>query len=454
MYDLLIKNGLVVTDMGEQKSDILVKDGKIAVIGLDLKNEDAKEVIDAEGLIVTPGMIDTHAHITEPGGGYRDDWEGYLTGTRAAAKGGVTSFVEMPLNQVPCTYDDEALTIKVEAGEGKLTVDGWSLGALTPFNLDNIKELSDRGVVGYKAFMATCGDRSIEGDMQNVDDYSLYEGMNRIKETGLPLLLHCENAAITDRMGEKGAAEGPNTLEHYVATRPVFTEVEAVRRAIFFAKETGCKITICHCSCPEAIQEVTKARAEGVDVVAESCTHYFALTTDELDEIGNTAKCSPPIRDQENMDGMWEELFAGNIEFIGSDHSPCTPDLKEGGAFEAWGGISAIQNSYDIFFDEAVNKRNMPLKDFVAVTATNAAKYFGLDNKGAIRVGFDADFAIIDPKRSYVIDEEGLEYKNKISAYIGREVGCTIVNTIVRGNVVYDLDKGVIDEKIGKFLFK
>lgn len=454
MYDLLVKNGTVVTDMGAQVADILVKDGKIATIGLDLKDAQAKEVIDAQGMVVTPGMIDTHAHITEPGGGYRDDWEGYLTGTRSCAKGGVTSFVEMPLNQVPCTHDRESLKLKIEAGKDKLTVDGYSLAALTPFSLDTLKEVAEDGVVGYKAFLSTAGDRTIDGDLENVDDYSLYEGMRRIKELDLPLLLHCENAAITDRLGQIAAEQGPNTLANYVASRPVFTEVEAVRRAIFFAKETGCKISICHCSCPEAIQEVTKARAEGVDVVAESCTHYFAFTTDQLDDIGNSSKCSPPIRDQENLEGMWKELFDGNIEFIGSDHSPCTPDLKEGGAFQAWGGISGMQNSYDVFFDEAVNKRNMPLEDFVAVTATNAAKYFGLEGKGAIRTGMDADLVIIDPNRSYTIEAEDLEYKNKISAYIGREVGCSIINTIVRGHIVYDIEKGVSDEKIGKFLFK
>ncbi|MDO5028826.1 MAG: allantoinase AllB [Bacillota bacterium] len=452
MYDLLIKNGLVVTCSGERKEDVAVKDGKIAVIGQNL-NLEAKEVIDAEGLIVTPGMIDSHCHITDPGGGVRDNWEGYLTGTKAAAKGGVTSFIEMPLNQIPCTQDLKSLDIKVKAGQGKLTTDVWTLAALTPSSLDDLKDMAEAGVVGYKAFMSTCGDRTLEGDMENVDDYSLWEGMNRIKETGLPLMLHCENALITDELGRKHEKEGPNTLANYVASRPVFTEVEAVRRAIFFAKETGCKLTICHCSCPEAIDEVTKARAEGVDVVAESCTHYFYFTTDELDSIGNTAKCSPPIRDRENLEGMWKKLFNGEIEFIGSDHSPCTPDLKEGKAFSAWGGISGLQNAYDILFDEAVNKRNMSLEQFVKLTATNAARYFGLKNKGQIQVGFDADFAFIDPKRSYTIKAEDLEYKNKISAYIGREVGCKVVRTIVRGRTVYDEDKGP-QEDTGKFLFK
>lgn len=453
MYDLLIKNGLVVTHMGERIADVAVVDGKIAAIGLNLGN-DAKEVIDATGLVVTPGMIDTHTHITDPGGGVRDDWEGYLTGTSSAAKGGVTSFIEMPLNQIPCTQDLKALDIKVKAGEGKLKTDVWTLSALTPSALDDISDMADAGCVGYKAFLATCGDRRIDGDMENVDDYSLYEGMKRIEKTGLPLLLHCENALITDWLGRKAQEEGPNTLKNYVASRPVFTEVEAVRRAIFFAKETGCKLSICHCSCPEAVDEIKKARAKGVDVVAESCTHYFYFETDELDSIGNSAKCSPPIRDGKNKEEMWKRLFNGDIEFVGSDHSPCTPDLKEGKPFSAWGGIAGLQNSYDVLFDEAVNKRGMSLSQFVDVTATNAARYFGLQNKGAIEVGFDADFALIDPKKKYTVTPDELEYKNKISAYMNREIGCKVVRTIVRGNTVYSEETGVTKDAPGKFLFK
>ena len=453
MYDLLIKNGLVVTYMGERKADILVKDGKIAAIGENLDLE-AKEVIDASNLIITPGMIDTHTHISEPGGGHRDNWEGYLTGTKAAAKGGITSFVEMPLNQIPCTQNKKALDMKVNAGKDKLSVDVYSLAALTPTSLDDIDEMEKEGVVGYKAFMATCGDRTIDGDMENVDDYSLWEGMRRIQKTGLPLQLHCENPTITDKLGQLYAKERENTLENYVLSRPVFTEVEAVRRAIFFAKETGCRIGICHCSCPEVVDEIKKARAEGVDVIAESCTHYFYFTTEELDSIGNSSKCSPPLRDKKNLEEMWKRLFNGDILYIGSDHSPCTPDLKEGKPFSAWGRISGIQNSYDVLFDEAVNKRGMSLSQFVDITATNAARYFNLKGKGAIEVGFDADFAFIDKNKKYVIKDEDLEYKNKFSAYSNREVGCKVVRTIVRGKTVYSEENGVSDERVGKFLFK
>lgn len=446
-YDLIIKNGQVVLEAGPSFADIGIKDGKIAAIGINLGH--GKETIDARGLIVTPGMIDPHTHISEPG---RTEWEGYITGTKAAAKGGVTTFIEMPLNQLPVTADKESLQVKFDVAKDKMTVDGAIYGALMPSNLDDLKDLSQGGVVGYKAFMSSVGDRSLDRDMENVDDYSLYEGMKRIAKTGKVLLLHCENADLTNKLGELAEKNGPNTLAAYVESRPVFTEVEAIRRAIYIAKQTDVRLHICHISCPEGVEEVKKARAEGMDISCETCTHYLAFTKDQLDSIGNSAKCSPPIRDKKNQEGLWECIFKGDIDFIGSDHSPCTPDLKEGPALSAWGGIAGIQNAYDIFFDEAVQKRGMSLRQFVDLTATNVADRFSLENKGRISVGKDADLAFIKPNSPYTLKTEDLEYKNKISPYIGREIGAQIVKTIVRGNIVYDIDKGFSKEFPGKFI--
>lgn len=451
MFDLIIRNGLVVLDSGEVVTDVAVKDGKIAAVGQNLG--EAKEVIDAQGLVVSPGMVDAHVHITDPGGGYRDLWEGYVTGTRACAKGGVTSFMEMPLNQIPATVDGESLKLKYSAGEGKLAVDVASFGGLVPFNLNGgIQELEQEGAAAYKCFMATCGDRSIEGDFMNVDDYSLYEGMRQIAKTGKVLAIHAENAAITDKLGEIAYKNGEKTLKAYVETRPVFTEVEPIRRAILFAKETGCRIHICHVACPEGVEEVIKAQQEGVDVTCETCVHYMYFHTDELDAIGPVVKCSPPIRDLDNQAKMWEQMLAGKINFVTSDHSPCTPDLKDKeNAFEAWGGIPGVQSNVDVFYDEAVQKRQMPLTLFAKVTATNPAERFGLKDKGSIAVGKDADFVFIKPNAPYVLKAEDLEYRNKISPYLGREIGAQVVRTILRGTTIYDQEQGVVEEFNGKF---
>ena len=452
-YDLVIKNGLVILEGGEVQTDVAVKDGVIAAIG---ENLEGAKTIDANGLIVSPGMIDAHVHITDPGGNYRDEWEGYVTGTAASAKGGVTSFMEMPLNQIPATVDGKSIEIKYAAGKDKLKVDVASYGGLVPFNLEGgIQELNDHGVAAYKCFLGTCGDRTIDGDFENVDDYSLYEGMKQIAKTGKVLAVHAENPDITDRLGEIAYKNGETTLKAYVATRPVFTEVESIRRVIFLAKETGCRIHICHIACQEGVDEVIKAQQEGVDVTCETCTHYLYFTTDELDAIGPVVKCSPPIRDEKQQAGLWEHAFNGGLDFITSDHSPCTPELKDKeNAFEAWGGISGIQNNVDILFDEGVQKRGLPLTKFAKLIATNPADRFGLESKGRISIGKDADFVLIKPNASYVLEAEDLEYRNKISPYIGREIGAQVVQTILRGQSIYSQEEGVTKEFPGVFIKK
>ncbi|WP_412518434.1 allantoinase AllB [Staphylococcus simulans] len=451
-YDLLIKNGRVILDEGEQEVEVAVKDGKIAAIGHDLG--EAEKEIDAKGQIVAPGMVDAHVHITEPGGGYRDGWEGYETGLKGAAKGGVTSIVEMPLNQVPATTDRASIQEKFDAGKGKLSADVASYGGLVPYNLDGgIQELDEEGVVAYKAFLATCGDRSIEGDFENVDDYSLYEGMKQIAKTGKILSVHAENADITDRLGEIAYKNGETSLAAYVDSRPVFTEVEPIRKLILFAKETGCRLHIVHVACEEGVDEIVKAQQEGVDVTCETCTHYLYFYKEELDDIGPVVKCSPPIREESRLPGMWERVINGDINFVTSDHSPSTPDLKDtDNAFEAWGGIAGIQNNVDVLFDEGVQKRNLSLKRFAEIIATEPAKRFGLENKGSISVGKDADFVFIKPESSYTLQAEDLEYRNKLSPYVGRTINAQVAKTILRGEETYSLEDGVSNDFRGEFI--
>ena len=445
MFDLLIKNAKAVLPDAVVDCDIAVKDGKIEAIGRNLGV--ACEEIDADGRYVMPGMVDAHMHISEPG---RTEWEGYKTGTQAMAAGGITSFVEMPLNTIPATTNVENLELKLKAADGQCWVDYAPMGGLVPWNLADIEPLTQKGVRTFKAFVATCGSGK-PGDFKDVTDAELYAGCLEIARCDGLLVVHCENAEITDYLGAKAKAEGKKTLKDYVESRPVFTEVEAVQRVLMIAHAAGCRIHIAHCSCAEAVEAVRAAIARGEDASFESCPHYFLLCTEELDAIGPKAKCSPPIRDKAHQEAMWTLLKEGKIEMLVSDHSPCTPDLKAcDNAFDAWGGISAAQNCVDAMFDEAVKKRGISPVILARALATNAAERFRLHGKGKIEVGMDADLVFVDPELSYTLKAEDLYYKNKFSAYEGRRIDCRVVRTIVRGMTVFTLEDGIVGEPRGR----
>lgn len=446
-YDVIIKGGNVVLRDGVRQVDIGIKDEKISCIAEQITDE-AKEVIDASGQYVMPGMIDTHVHISEPG---RTEWEGFETGSKSLAAGGSTSYVEMPLNALPATTSKETLNLKLEAAVDQNYVDYAFYGGLVPDNLDKLEELSDAGVPAFKCFLSDITS-DIPGDFTNVDDYTLYKGMQKLAELDQMLCIHAENASVTSNLAKEFMEEGRTTAMDYVESRPIFTEVEAVQRAILFAKETGCKLHLVHISASETIQTILQARREGVDVTVETCTHYLALTAEDVEEIGPRAKCQPPLRKATDQAKLWDELMAGNIDWLTSDHSPCTEDLKQAPLFEAWGGISGAQNNVDIMFDLAVKQRGLPVHKFVDLIATTPAARFNFPNKGEISVSKDADIILVDPNSSYTLEREDLYYKNKHSAYEGRKINCRVTKTIVRGNVVYDLDKGIVGEPVGKLM--
>lgn len=445
--DLIIKGGKVVFRDGVHQSDVGVKNGKIVSIANEIK-EEATRTIDATGKYVMPGMVDTHIHISEPG---RTAWEGFETGSKAMAAGGTTSYVEMPLNALPATISKETLEPKLEAAKNKNYVDYAFYGGLVPHNLNHLEALAAEGVPAFKCFIATCGSDK-PGDFLNVDDYSLYKGMQKLAELGKILCIHAENASITDRLTEEMIKSGKTSVMDYVDSRPIFTEVEAVKKALLFAKETGCSIHLAHISSTEAVEAILEARADGLDVTLESCPHYFALTAEDFEEIGNTAKCAPPLRRKEDHEKLWQDLLNGRIDWLASDHSPSTADLKEGNVFDAWGGISGCQNSVDLMFDLAVKQRGMSIQHFVQLIATNPADRYNIPNKGEIALGKDADIILLDPTSSYQLMKEDLYYKNKFSPYEGREINCRITKTFVRGNEVYDLRTGIVGDPIGQLI--
>lgn len=448
-YDMVIKNGKVVLLNEVVEVEIGIQGGKIAAIGKDLPKTEV--VIDAEGMYVLPGVIDGHVHLCEPG---RTNWEGFETGTKALASGGTTCYVDMPLNNLPATTDGETIKVKLASAQGKNYVDYALYGGLMPNNLDKLHELDEAGVAAYKCFVSTCG-FNIPGDFKNIDDYVLYKGMLELKKLNQTLSIHCENAVMCDRLAEEAINQGRNDMDAYMDSRPIFAEVEAVRRVLYFGKITGCRLHFVHLSCAEAVEEVVKARNEGMDVTVESCPHYLCLTREDCVELGGVAKCSPPVRDKYEVDKLWEQLKIGNIDILTSDHSPCPPDMKENDEndmFKVWGGMSACQNILDIMFDEAVQKRNMNVCQLMKVLSTNPAKIFGLKDKGEIAIGKDADIVLLKPMSFYTLKAEDLQYKHKHSPYIGKEIGCQVMKTFVRGNVVYDKDHGITGTAMGKHI--
>lgn len=453
-FDLIIQGGDVVLADEVKKLDIGVRGGRIAALAESLEDEPSASRFDAEGLIVMPGMVDIHVHFNEPNFGH---WEGFATGSAALAAGGITAFADMPLNGNPPTVTAEALRTKLKLAEGNTAVDYTLWGGLVPGNLDRLAELSAQGVTGFKAFMSNPGGEG-EGRFREVDDWTLYEGMKRIAELGGFVALHAESDAITSRLAGEAAAAGRTDAHAFAASRPVIAELEAVNKAILFAEETGCSTHFVHISSPEAVKLIDAARRRGVPVTVETCPHYLILTDIDMAALGPVAKCAPPLRSEAAREELWSLLAAGKFDVIASDHSPCPPELKfkEGlSFFEAWGGISGAQSSLELMLDEGWRKRGIPLPRLAAVLSKGPAERFGLyPRKGEIRIGADADMAVLDPNGAYTLSAEHLQYRHKHSPYVGRTLGCRVAATYVRGRLVYTPDAGVIAAGGGKALLE
>jgi allantoinase len=313
-YDLILRGGTLVTADGPQEADLAVEDGRIAAIGPNLEGG-AREEVDASGLHVFPGAIDAHAHFSEPG---RTHWEGFETGSRSFAAGGMTAYVEMPLNAYPPTCDGESFDLKLEAAKNSSLVDFALWGGIQPDNFDQLEVLAERGVAGFKAFMTPATE-----DFKNVDDVTLYEAMAEAARLGLPVLLHAESPQITGRLTQRALAQVRTSARDYSESRPIIAELEAISRALLFAEETGCTLHIVHVSFGRGVDLVNAARARGVDASCETCAHYLVLTADDLETMGAIAKCAPPLRTREEQEALWERIVDDRLSMVTSDHSPC-----------------------------------------------------------------------------------------------------------------------------------
>jgi allantoinase len=445
-YDLIVRGGTLVNAEGSFDADLGVADGRIVVLEPELSGT-ACEEIDARGLHVFPGVIDAHVHFNEPG---RTAWEGFASGTRALAAGGTTTFFDMPLNAHPPTIDGPSFDLKLAAARESSLVDFALWGGLVPGNLDRMDELAERGVIGFKAFMANSG---IE-DFPMADDLTLYEGMQRAAKLGLIVAVHAENDQITRGLAERAMREGRTGVRDYLDSRPMVAEEEAVERAIVFAQETGCRLHIVHGSFSGLSFSIELAREErDVDVSWETCPHYLVFSEVDVERIGALAKCAPPLRWETERESMWDILAEGHIPMVASDHSPAPPEMKtDRNFFKVWGGISGCQHLLPLMLTEGYHRRELPLERIVDLTSGYAARRFGIaPEKGGLVIGADADLALVDLSANYTVRAEDLFYRHKHSPYVGRTLRGRVVRTLVRGRTVYP-DGQIVSAPIGRLL--
>lgn len=430
-FDSVIRGGIIVNADGETRADVAIAGGKIAAVGTQIAGGGALE-IDAAGLHLFPGGIDPHVHFNEPG---RSDWEGLESGTRALAAGGYTSFFDMPLNSTPPVTTVEALAAKQALAREKSQINAYCWGGLIPGNCGEMEGLHRGGVVGFKAFMSNSGITEFPA----ADDYTLYQGMKTAAALGALVAVHAENDGITGGLAEAAIKAGRTGIRDYLDSRPVVAETEAIQRAVTMAEATGCKLHIVHVSSGRGVEIVSAARRRGVDVTCETCPHYLVLTDSDVERLGAVAKCAPPIRSKAEQDALWEKLIAGEIAFVASDHSPAPPDMKQSANFFAvWGGIAGAQSTLALLLTEGHHRRGMRLSQIAALTSAQVAAWARLTGKGRIAAGFDADIALIDVDAAWTLQAEDLQYRHKISPYVGMEMRGRVLRTMVGGVTVWE----------------
>ena len=443
-FDVLVRGARVVGPDSVTRADVGILDGQIAEVGPELEGHAPTE-IDAAGLHVFPGAVDPHVHFNDPG---RADWEGFATGSAAFAAGGGTCFFDMPLNASPPTVDGRSFDLKVEAARGVAVVDFCLWGGLVPGNLDRLDELAARGAVGFKAFMCESG----IGDFERADDRTLIEGMQRAARLGLPVAVHAEDDAVTQKLAARAQAEGRRAMSDYLASRPATAELEAVARAIAMAEETGCSLHVVHLSTAAAVLLVAEARTRGVGVTCETCPHYLFLTDEDAERIGALAKCSPPLRSRAEVEALWSEVLAGTVPIVASDHSPAPAAMKTGDdAFAIWGGISGCQTLRGSLL-AVTERRGLSLEAIASLTCTAAAERFGLARKGRLEPGFDADLAIVDLGYEGALTTGDLLYRHPHSAFVGSPVRGRVVRTLLRGQIVIQDGAPVPGQRHGRLV--
>jgi allantoinase len=424
-YDTVFRARRLVTAVGQRSGCVGVAGGRIAALSpLEAGLEGRRVVELGDDVILLPGLVDSHVHVNEPG---RTEWEGFATATRAAAGGGVTTIIDMPLNSIPATVDVAALEIKRNSAEGQCFVDVGFWGGAVPGNLGQLRGLHDAGVFGFKCFLVDSG----VDEFPPLHPAELDRYMSTLRGFDGLLIVHAEDSSAIDHAP---SAHGPRYLD-FLSSRPRAAENLAIARVVQAARGTGARGHILHLSSGDALPMIAGARREGVRITAETCPHYLMLTAEEIPDGATQFKCCPPVREASNRELLWRGLQDGTIGCVVSDHSPCTAQLKrlDIGDFRlAWGGISSLEIGLPVVWTQA-RRRGFALTDVVRWMAERPARLVGLRRKGRIGVGHDADFCVFAPDEAFAVDPKRLHHKHPITPYAGRQLLGVVLSTWLRG---------------------